>query len=298
MVGKSSKTRVAVEAPAQPVVLNVGELVRAARAKRGITRRQLAVTSQTSERYLAQIESGRGNPTLGFLSAIAAALDMAPVELLPLGGERNESYAAASGAVRRIDPARLPALHRWIERPAGPDGAKAHRIVLIGLRGAGKSSLGRALAEQLGIPFFDVSKQIERAYGGSIGVLLELSGQAALSRYEAAVWDDIHAAQSAAVIAVPGRIVANAAVFDNVLASAHSIWLRAAPEQHLQRVMEQGDFRPMAGNTREAMADLKAILEARSADYARADAQLDTSAQDFGATVALLTRCARKLTGL
>jgi XRE family transcriptional regulator, aerobic/anaerobic benzoate catabolism transcriptional regulator len=288
--------RLAAADSSQAAASDIGALLRAARAKRGMTRKQLAVASGASERYLAQIEAGQGNPTLSFLAAIAEALDVAPVELLPIGGERNSAYAAATAAVRRLPEERLRGLHGWIERPAWPDGAKAHRIVLIGLRGAGKSALGRALSERLGMPFFEVSKQIERAYGGNIGLLLELSGQAALSRYESEVWDDIQAEQRAAVIAVPGAIVANGPLYDRVLAAAHSIWLRATPEDHLARVMAQGDFRPMASN-REAMADLKAILDARGADYAKADAQLDTSAQDFDATLDLLEARARSLVG-
>jgi len=283
-------------APDETGAPGVGQRLRAARAKIGMTRKQLAVASGASERYLAQIEAGQGNPTLSFLASIAQALDMAPVELLPLGGERNSAYAKAVSAVRRLPGNRLAALHNWIERPGSPEGAKAHRVVLIGLRGAGKSTLGAALADRLGMPFFEISKQVELAYGGSIGLLLELSGQAALRRYEAEAWDQIEAQHLSAVIAVPGGVVANEPLYDRVLSSAHSIWLRASPEDHMGRVMAQGDFRPMASN-REAMADLKAILEARSADYAMADAQLDTSAQDFEATADLLHAQALALIG-
>lgn len=270
----------------------VGQRLRAARAKIGMTRKQLAAASDTSERYLANLEGGTGNPSLSVLSALADALDTAVADLLPAGGERSKLQAGLAAKMRRLPAARLDALRQWIERPDLPNDQKARRIVLVGLRGAGKSSLGAGLASQTGMPFFEVSKEVEAAYGAEIGLLIELGGQAALRRYEAEAWDAICATNDAAVIAVPGGIVANGPLYDHVLATAHSIWLQATPDDHMKRVMAQGDFRPMASN-RGAMADLKAILNARSADYARAEATLDTSAQGYEETLAMLTSIAR-----
>jgi len=275
-------------------IADLGNKVRAARAKIGMTRKQLAVASDISERYLAQIETGDGNPSLSVLVALAAALDLAGAELLPEGGERNRTAALAAQAVRRLPDAHLPDLMNWIAQRVGAKNDKGSRIVLIGLRGAGKSSLGQALAKRLNMPFFEMSKEIERASGADIGVLLEMSGQTGVRRQEAAVWETIREAEEAAVIAAPGGIVANTPVFDRVLATAHGIWLAADPEDHMARVMAQGDFRPMASN-RAAMSDLKAILQARSSDYARAEARLDTSAQNFSQTLEMLERCARTL---
>jgi XRE family aerobic/anaerobic benzoate catabolism transcriptional regulator len=277
----------AADTEQQGEFVEVGRRLRAARAKIGMTRKQLAAASGISERYVAQIEVGAGNPSLGILTALVRALDMAVADLLPLGGERSELCAQVSAAVRRLPGDRLQALQRWIRRPADADGRKGQRIVLVGLRGAGKSSLGQALAERLKVPFLEMSKEIEDAYGAEIGLLIELGGQGALRRYEAEVWEAIRQAHEAVVIAAPGGIVANGPLYDRILATAHGIWLEAAPEDHMERVMRQGDFRPMAHNA-GAMADLKAILEARSPDYARADARVNTSQQDFAATVALL----------
>jgi XRE family aerobic/anaerobic benzoate catabolism transcriptional regulator len=275
-----------------PGLVDLGARLRAARAKAGMTRRQLAHGSGTSERYLATIEQGVGNPSLGVLTGLAGALDIALAELLPGGGERTTLRAEAAATLRRLSDVRLAALLDTLS-DAEP-GAKAHRIVLVGLRGAGKSSLGQALAQRLDMPFIEISHEVERAYGGDIGLLIELSGQGALRRYEREAWDSIAETRTAAVIGAPGGIVADPALYDRVLASAHSIWLQATPDDHMARVMAQGDFRPMA-SSRGAMADLKAILRARSADYARADAVLDTSSQGFDATLDRLERLATRL---
>lgn len=267
----------------------VGQRLRAARAKAGLTRRQLAALSSTSERYLAHIEAGTANPTVGVLAALAGALELAVADLLPLGGERSATRAEAAAALRRLPEARLPAVLETLQQPAPYDQSKARRLVLVGLRGAGKSSLGSALAARLGVPFIELSKEVERAYGGEMRFLIELGGPGALRRYEHKAWEDVVARHESAVIATPGGIVADAGLYDRILQSAHSVWLEASPDEHMSRVMAQGDFRPMASN-RNAMDDLKAILAARSPDYARAEARLDTSAQDFDATVDRLER--------
>jgi XRE family aerobic/anaerobic benzoate catabolism transcriptional regulator len=266
--------------------------IRAARARIGMTRKQLAAASRASERYLAHLEAGTGNPSLEMLYAIAEALDLAPADLLPRGGERSEETAQAAALLRRLQPDRLAEAIGWLQRPVLGEGGKAQRVALVGLRGAGKSSLGRELAKRLGQPFFEISKEVERRYGGSIGVLLEMNGQGALRRYEAEVLEEICRSNRAAVIAAPGAIVSDGALYDSLLGSAWSIWLGATPEDHMSRVMAQGDLRPMSGN-RSAMNDLRKILEARTPDYARADARLDTSAQDFAATLDKLEILAR-----
>jgi XRE family aerobic/anaerobic benzoate catabolism transcriptional regulator len=270
--------------------------LREARAKVGMTRRQLAAASGTSERYLAHLEAGAGNPTLGVLGALAEALDMAIADLVPWGGERSETRAVAAALLRRLPDTRLSAAMEWMTHPQSHDASRGRRIVLVGLRGAGKSTLGSALAERLDLPFLEMSREVEKAYGGEMGLLIEIGGQSALRRYEHEAWEAIIASYPAAVVATPGGIVADPALYDRVLATAHSVWLEAAPEDHMGRVMAQGDFRPMA-KSQGAMDDLKAILAARSADYARAEARLDTSAQDIEASVARLEAIARGLTG-
>ena len=272
----------------------LGDRLRGARARAGMTRRQLATLSGTSERYLANLESGAGNPSLGVLTNLSRALDLALADLLPAGAERTAAHAEAAAIVRGLPEARIPALLDWIRSPVDADISRGRRIVLIGMRGAGKSSLGTALARRLGLTFLEMSKEVERAYGGEMRLLLELGGQDALRRYEHEAWENILRRNEAAVIATPGGIVADPDLFDRVLATAHSIWLEASPEDHLGRVMAQGDFRPMANNS-AAMEDLKAILSARTADYARAEARLDTSVGDFEAALAALEGVARSL---
>lgn len=280
--------------PADASAAEVGVRLRAARAKIGMTRRQLAAASGASERYLALLEAGTGNPTLAVLALLAGALDIAVADLIPMGGERGQSRAEAASMLRRLPESRLRSAIEWMASPRGIDTLRGERIVLVGLRGAGKSSLGSALAERLGLPFLEMSREVEAAYGGEMRLLIELGGQSALRQYEHEAWEAILARYSAVVIATPGGIVADPILYDRVLASAHSVWLEASPEDHMQRVMAQGDFRPMASN-RSAMDDLKAILDARSADYARAEARLNTSAQDFAATCDKLQEIARSI---
>jgi XRE family transcriptional regulator, aerobic/anaerobic benzoate catabolism transcriptional regulator len=267
--------------------VELAQRLRAARARAGFTRKQLAVSAHASERYLAHLEAGTGNPSVEMLINLADALNIAVADLLPFGGEREPTVAEAAQVLRRLPNFRVEEALAWLRQPLGNPGGKARRISLIGLRGAGKSTLGAAVAALFGVPFFEISKEVERLYGGSIGVLLEINGPSALHRYETAVLKDICHQHPQAVIAAPGAIVSNGPLYDTLLASTWSIWLQASPEDHMNRVIAQGDLRPMAGN-RTAMDDLKSILAAREPDYARADARLDTTAQGFDATLVKL----------
>jgi XRE family aerobic/anaerobic benzoate catabolism transcriptional regulator len=282
-------------AAAKQLIRNVGRLVRLGRAKRGITRRQLAKGSKISERYLAQIESGQGNPSVIVLKAIAQALDMPVVDLLPREGENDPALTRAIDVFARVPRSELAAMTKTVERrlskKSAPD--RARRIALVGLRGAGKSTLGRMLAQELGCPFVELDRVIELDYGASASMLIEMSGVGAFRRYERACLNKVIAKYDAAVIAVAGGIVADPETYALLLARTHSIWIKAQPQEHMRRVIAQGDFRPMAEN-REAMADLIAILEARDADYARAESELDTSGQYVEASFAKLRRLARK----
>jgi XRE family transcriptional regulator, aerobic/anaerobic benzoate catabolism transcriptional regulator len=259
-------------------VAGIGRLVRLSRAKRGMTRRQLAQASGTSERYLAQIEGGQGNPSVIILASIARALDVPIIELLPRGNGRTAAMAHILDVLGRVPLAELPALAELIESRAGQDAAadRGRRIALIGLRGAGKSTLGRRLAGVLGCPFLELDRLVEQEYGARIPDLIEMGGVATFRRYERACLERLIGEHEAAVIATAGGIVSNAETYALLLRRTHTVWIKARPDEHMRRVMAQGDFRPMAHN-REAMGDLVAILEARRADYARAHAELDTS---------------------
>lgn len=269
--------------------------LRERRGKMGMTRRQLAAASEISERYLAHLEGGEGNPSLDVLTALARTLNVPLAELLPLGGETAEERARAAAAVRRLRREEIGDLLEWIDaRFAQIGGSKAQRISLVGLRGAGKSSLGRALAERLEMPFLEMTTVIEQAFGGKTSLLIELYGPAGFRKYEREAWEDLVKKHGAAVIGVPGGIVANSVTYSRLLMSSHSIWLKATPEEHMSRVMAQGDFRPMGSNP-GAMADLKAILDARAGDYARADATYDTSHKSVSEAVDGLTLVAEEL---
>lgn len=260
----------------------VGRMVRLGRAKRGMSRRQLAQESGTSERYLAQIESGAGNPSILVMRAIADALEIPLFEMLPQTGGLSAPYARIIDLLGRASSSDLSAIAETIERRIEGAAAtdRARRIALVGLRGAGKSTLGKLLAEKLGVPFIELNRMVEQEYGASMPMLIEMSGVATFKRHERACLERVISENERAVIATAGGIVSNPETYGLLLRRTHTVWVSAEPEEHMSRVMKQGDFRPMARN-REAMADLHAILEARRGDYARAEAALDTS----GATV-------------
>jgi XRE family aerobic/anaerobic benzoate catabolism transcriptional regulator len=256
-----------------------------------MTRRQLAAASQTSERYLAQIESGAGNPSVSVLRAIAQALDLPAAALLPEQGARTAERGAILDLLAQVPEQELPALTKEIEaRVALRSGAdRARRIALVGLRGAGKSTLGRMLAQHLGWPFIELDRRVEEDYGASIPDLIEMAGTATFRRQERSALERVLAEHEAAVITTAGGIVANPETYALLLRHAYTIWIKARPQEHMSRVMAQGDFRPMAQN-RQAMADLVAILEARRADYARAEAEVDTSGDAVEQSFAKLLR--------
>jgi XRE family aerobic/anaerobic benzoate catabolism transcriptional regulator len=268
----------------------IGREVRRQRAKRGMTRRQLAQASLTSERYLAQIESGAGNPSASVLRAIARALDLPAAALLP-DTVRGAALGGIIDLVAQVPQSEWPALARMIEaRVALPGGAdRAQRIALVGLRGAGKSTLGRMLAQHLGWRFIELDRRVEEDYGASIPDLIEMAGTATFRRHERGALERVIAEHEAAVITTAGGIVANPETYALLLRRAHTVWIKARPEEHMSRVMAQGDFRPMAQN-RAAMTDLVAILEARRADYARAEAEVDTSGDSAEQSFAALLR--------
>jgi XRE family aerobic/anaerobic benzoate catabolism transcriptional regulator len=303
MAGPKNKPKTREKAEAVPAAADafaaaVGALVRSSRAKRGITRRQLAEQSGASERYLAQIESGQGNPSVTILKGIADALDVPVAELLPGAGGRNEAFNRILDLIAGAPPSELTAIADLIEGRTKADLAadRARRIALVGLRGAGKSTLGRKLAERLGVPFIELDRLIEQEYGTRISDLVEIAGVATFRRYERGCLERVIAEHDAAVIATAGGIVSSPETYGLLLRRTHTVWIKARPEEHMRRVMAQGDFRPMAQN-REAMSDLVAILDARSADYARAEAELDTSGDGEKESFAKLIEIAQRYTG-
>lgn len=262
-----------------PLLLALGSRVRRLRARRGITRRVLAQIADVSERHLANLEAGNGNPSILILRQIAQALDCSMAELL--GDETTDSPdwllirdLLHGRSADQLEQARS-ALSRMFGAPDARDN-RLNRVALIGLRGAGKSTLGRGLAEQLRRPFVDLHAEIERVAGCRPDQIHSLYGPAAYRRYERQALEEVLADPTPAVIDTPGGIVSEAHTFNLLLSRCFTIWLIASPEEHMQRVIAQGDLRPMSGN-KQAMEDLKLILEERSPFYSKADLMFDTS---------------------
>lgn len=288
---KPGEKPLGLDQKAEAFVREVGRLVRVGRVKRGITRKRLAEQSGISERYLAQIEGGQGNPSVTVLRTLADAFDMPVSDLLPAEGKRDTTLARIAELLRRLPSKEWPDIAAEIEGrvEAHASTDRAQRIALVGLRGAGKSTLGQMLAKNLRCPFIELNRMVEHDYGASVSLLIEMSGVATFRRYERACLEKAIADHDRVVIATAGGIVSNPDSYDLLLARTHTIWVRAKPQEHMARVMEQGDFRPMAQN-REAMADLVAILEARRDDYARAEKELDTSGDSIEASFAKLAK--------
>ena len=254
----------------------VGDRVRAARDQRGLTRKNLSQTSGVSERYLADLETGAGNASLMVLRRIATALQMDIDMLLSAHPDPTPGLSAAIKVLSALPPEALIRAQRWLEIGLPEIRQNRGRIALIWLRGAGKSTLGRAVAEKLDVPFIELDREIERAAGMELSEIFALQGKTAYRQHELRCLEAIVAQHERAVIATGGSLVTEAAAYDLLLHTCHVVWLKADPESHMARVTAQGDLRPMSGNP-QAMDDLRAILASRGALYARAHAIVDTS---------------------
>jgi XRE family transcriptional regulator, aerobic/anaerobic benzoate catabolism transcriptional regulator len=256
----------------------LGDRVRELRARRGMTRKILAKDSGVSERYLAQLETGQGNASLGILRRIARALNVPLEALVADAPEPPAELVQATELLRRLGPQQLSEARALLQKTFGDVDATARsrRIALIGLRGAGKTTLGGALAERLGVPFIELDREIERESGVSLATIFDFYGQAGFRRMERRCLDRVIEEQPRFVLATGGSIVSEPSTFERLLAACYTVWLKASPAEHMQRVVSQGDMRPMAGN-RESMADLQRILTFREPLYRRADAEVDTS---------------------
>lgn len=262
------------------LLARIGARVREARASRGMTRKLLAAHSQISERYLAQLEGGAANPSVVVLSKLAEALGMDIPALLEPRTPDAVELGLITRLLKRAPAGALGAIRSRLTQELGrDDDVRRARIALVGLRGAGKTTLGARLARELGVPFVELDGEIERAAGISLSEIFLLYGQAGFRRYERRCLEAVIDAHPRCVIATGGSLVTEAATLDLLLSNCLTVWLKAAPEEHMARVVAQGDTRPMAGNI-EAMDDLKRILAARGALYAQADAVVDTTGHD------------------
>lgn len=254
----------------------LGMRVREARARRGISRKALAINADVSERYLAQVENGETNPSIMVLRHVSAALGFSLMELLE-PPQNSAEYHLIHRFLEQLSPKQLEeALLRLMRDFGKEDAARRKRIALVGLRGAGKSTLGRALAGELAVPFVELNSAIEAEAGMSLNEVFSLYGQPGFRRLERRCLDNFVAKHESAVITVGGGIVSEAETFNLLLMNCFTVWVKATPEEHMSRVVAQGDFRPMEGNT-EAMDDMRRILVAREPLYSKADFTLDTT---------------------
>jgi len=265
-----------------PFLAALGERTRALRLRRGLTRKGLARAADVSERHLANVEMGVGNASVQFLRQLATALDCTLAELVGDETASSPEWLMIRELLRGRTDSELArarsAIAGLFGSPAAP-AARRRRVALIGLRGAGKSTLGRRLAEVWSVPFVELNRHIETVAGCSLAEIHSLYGPAAYRRYEKRALEDVVRRDPQAVIATPGGIVSDPATFSLLLAQCYTVWVRASPEEHMGRVLAQGDTRPMAGHAgnAEAMNDLRRILESRAAFYAKADAVFDTT---------------------
>lgn len=287
-----------------PFLVALGERVRALRARRGMTRKAVAVAAGVSERHLANLEYGLGNASILVLLQVAAALHCALAELLGDVTTSNPEWLLIRELLEGRDEATLRRARIVIGQMLGTGGANASdpaqrstRVALVGLRGAGKSTLGRMLAGDLGYPFVELSHEIEQFAGCSVSEIQALYGINAYRRYERRALEESIQIYPEAVIAIPGGLVSDAATFNLLLAHCTTVWLQAAPEDHMRRVRAQGDTRPMAASG-EAMDDLRRILAGRAAFYSKAEFRLDTSTQPLQPTFDALRTLVRKALAL
>ena len=255
----------------------LGERVRTLRARRGISRKILSSTSDISERYLAQLESGRGNISISLLRQVAYAMDVSLEELVRDGAERSVEYSFLLQHLDELPSDAISKIYALIMGQSDEPSERVNRIALIGLRGAGKSTLGRALARKLDFPFVELVREIEREAGMSINEVFSLSGQASYRRLERQCLENTVNRFEKVVISVGGSLVSEPGTYERLLKQCYTVWLKADPEEHMKRVIGQGDYRPMAGNV-QAMDDLRRILADREALYGKADTIIDTSA--------------------
>lgn len=263
------------DADTSAFIAMVGERVRMARNRKGISRRALSELSGVSQRYLAQLEGGDGNVSIALLRKIARSLDL---EIEWLVGH-DDPWSSDLMTMMQLFRAATRDQKARVMEVLDPNEAgvrRAGRVALIGLRGAGKSTLGRKAAEKLGVPFVELNVVIEEVAGMPVDEVIALYGQEGYRRLEKQALANLVATHQQMMLAVAGGIVSEPDTFNYLLRHCHTIWLKAEPEEHMARVRGQGDERPMAGNP-AAMDELKSILTSREALYAKAEAMVDTS---------------------
>jgi XRE family aerobic/anaerobic benzoate catabolism transcriptional regulator len=278
-----------------PFLVALGDRVRGLRSRRGMTRKAVSQAANVSERHLANLEYGEGNASILVLLQVAGALQCTLAELIGDVTTTSPEWLLIRELLEQRSEADLRRVRVAIGELLGTGGAGAvsPRIALVGLRGAGKSTLGQKLADDLGFPFVELSREIEKFAGCSVSEIQALYGQNAYRRYERRALEEAIQIYPEAVIATPGGLVSDLSTFNELLTHCTTVWLQADPEDHMSRVQAQGDMRPMAAS-KEAMEDLKGILAGRAAFYSKAQLRVNTSAQPLEETFRLLRQTVRE----
>ena len=286
---KATRAKPAASRNADAYLHRLGERVRTLRNQRGMTRKALAQHAKVSERYLAQLEAGLGNCSIVLLRRIARAIGLPVTQLVHDGAEPPLDLVLLTQFLERLAPDMLVEARKLVTEHFSSPSEDRRRIALIGLRGGGKSTLGQLLAEHLGVPFIELDREIERRSGANLSEIFDMFGQETFRRAEREALDDVLRRHPHFVIATSGSIVTEPGTLELLLASCFTVWVRAEPEEHMKRVMAQGDMRPMANNAR-AMEDLVSILKSREPLYAKAEAVLATTGKTPEQNLAELLR--------
>ena len=286
---KATPAKPAPSRTADAYLHRLGERVRTLRNQRGMTRKALAQHAKVSERYLAQLEVGKGNCSIVLLRRIARAIGLPVTQLVHDGAEPPLDLVLLTQFLERLPPDMLVEARKLVTEHFSSPSEDRRRIALIGLRGGGKSTLGRLLAERLDVPFIELDREIERRSGANLSEIFDMFGQETFRRAEREALDDVLRRHQHFVIATSGSIVTEPGTLELLLASCFTVWVRAEPEEHMKRVMAQGDMRPMANNAR-AMEDLVSILKSREPLYAKAEAVLATTGKTPEQNLAELLR--------
>ena len=274
-----------------PFLVALGQRVRELRSRSGVTRKALSAMTGVSERHLANLETGEGNASILVLLQVATALNSSLAEVTGDITTSSPEWLLIRSLLKDQDEASLKNIRVNMSKLLSTKSANKQRpphIALIGLRGAGKTTLGQMLADDLGFPFIDLGSEIEKIAGCSVSEIQNLYGANAYRRYERKALEEVVATHAETVIGTPGGLVSDSDTFNFLLTHCTTVWLQAAPEDHMQRVLDQGDMRPMAGNQEQAMEDLKQILASRSDFYSKASFAINTSAQPLAETFDLL----------
>jgi XRE family transcriptional regulator, aerobic/anaerobic benzoate catabolism transcriptional regulator len=258
-------------------LLSLGKRVRELRNRRGLTRKMMAREADVSERHLAQLEAGEGNVSIVLLRRIAAALHVSLAELFAAEAETRHEKILIQRFLDRLPAHRVEdAMFRLLREFGDEEAVRRKRIALIGLRGAGKSTLGVRLGQEMNVPFIELDGEIEKDTGMPLGEIFSLYGQTGYRAIERRSLERVLHEQERAIVSVGGGVVSEKETYDYLLSNCYTVWIKARPEEHMARVIAQGDLRAIAGGN-QAMDDLRRILEAREPLYRKADMYLDTS---------------------